>query len=64
MAEKSPVFEQTYEEYLSQIAELDFNFIADRLGVKVDGGDVIAPFFGKPYRVSVKGIADFPLQIL
>ena len=58
MAEKSPVFEQTYLDYLSQIAGLDFNFIADTLGVKIDGQDVIVPFFGKPYRISVKGIAE------
>lgn len=58
MAEKSQVFEQTYEDYLSRIAGLDFNFIADTLGVKVDGDDVIIPFFGKPYRVSTKAITD------
>ena len=58
MTQKSPVFEQTYKDYLSQIAELDFNFIADNLGVSVDGGDVVIPFFGKPYRVSANGISD------
>jgi len=58
MAEKSQVFDQTYEDYLSQIAGLDFNFIADTLGVKVDGGDVIVPLFGKSYRVSAQSITD------
>ncbi|MFC1879932.1 DUF3786 domain-containing protein [Thermodesulfobacteriota bacterium] len=58
MAEKSHVFEQTYEDYLSRIAGLDFNFIADTLGVKVDGDAVIIPFFGRPYRVSTKAITD------
>ncbi|MGB5747489.1 MAG: DUF3786 domain-containing protein [Desulfobacterales bacterium] len=58
MAEKSHVFEQTYEDYLSRIAGLDFNFIADTLAVKIDGDDVIIPFFGKPYRVSSKAITD------
>jgi hypothetical protein len=58
MAEKSQVFEQTYEAYLSQIAGLDFNFIAAKLGVEVDGEDVIIPFFGTPYRVSAQGISD------
>ena len=58
MAEKSEVFEQTYEAYLSQIAGLDFPFIADTLGVKVEGDHVAIPFFGKPYRVSPKGITD------
>ena len=58
MAEKSQVYEQTYKDYLTRISELDFNFIADRLGVTVDGEDVIIPLFGKPYRVSAKGITD------
>jgi len=58
MAEKSQVYEQTYEAYLSQISELDFNFIADTLGAKVDGEDIVVPFFGKPYRVSSKAITD------
>ena len=58
MAEKSKVFEQTYEDYLSQIAILDFNFIANTLSIIVDGEDVVVPFFGKPYRVSSKAITD------
>ena len=58
MAEKSQVFDQTYEDYLSQIAGLDFNFIADTLGVKVDNDDVIVPLFGKSYRVSAQSITD------
>jgi len=58
MAEKSQVFEQTYEDYLSQIAGLDFPFIADTLGVEVDGEDAVIPLFGKPYRVSNKAITD------
>ena len=58
MAEKSKVFEQTYEDYLSQIAILDFNFIANTLSIVVDGEDVVVPFFGKPYRVSSKAITD------
>jgi len=58
MAEKSEVFDRTYEAYLSQIAELDFNFIADNLGVRVEGKDAVIPFLGKPYRVSSKAITD------
>ncbi len=56
--EKSQVFEKTYEDYLIRIAALDFNFIADTLGVKVDGEDIIVPLFSKPYRVSAQGITD------
>ena len=58
MAEISPVFEKTYNDYLIRIAGLDFNFIADTLGVKVDGEDIIVPLFDRPYRVSAQGITD------
>ena len=55
---KIHVYEQTYRDYLSRIAELDLPFLADKLGIQIDGQQVIIPFFGKPYRVSAKGIAD------
>jgi hypothetical protein len=29
MAEKSQVFEKTYKDYLTRIADLDFNFVTD-----------------------------------
>jgi hypothetical protein len=56
--EKVHIYEQTYRNYLSRIAELDFPFLADKLGMQLDGRHVILPFFGKPYRVSAKGITD------
>ena len=56
--EKEHIFDQTYKDYLSRIAELDFPFIADKLGIQMDGQDAIIPFFGKLYRLSAKGITD------
>jgi len=56
--EKEHIYELTYKDYLSRIAELDFQFLADKLGMQLDGRHVIVPFFGKPYRISAKGIAD------
>ncbi|MDX2498365.1 MAG: DUF3786 domain-containing protein [Desulfobacterales bacterium] len=56
--EKEHVYEQTYKDYLSRIAELDFSFIADTLGIKLDGDEAVVPFFGKRYRVSKKAITD------
>ena len=56
MTEKSRVFEQTYENYLKQVAELDFKFIAPTLGAQVEGAEIIVPFFSRPYRISAKGI--------
>ena len=52
------VYEQTYRDYLSRIATLDFQFLADKLGLELDGQEVIIPFFGTSYRVSGNGIAD------
>jgi len=56
--EKSHIYEQTYQDYLSRIAELDFPFLAEKLGVQLDDQNVIIPFFGKPYRISAGGISD------
>ena len=58
MAKQSEVFDQTYEAYLTQIAELDLNFIAPTLGAEVDGDAIVIPFFGEPYRISAQGIVD------
>ena len=56
--EKRHVYEQTYKDYLSRIAELDSLYLADKLGIQLDGQTVIIPFFGKPYRISAKSITD------
>jgi len=56
--EKEHIYEQTYTDYLSRIAELDLPFLADKLGIQLDGQHVILPFFDKPYRISPKGISD------
>jgi hypothetical protein len=56
--EKEHIYDQTYKDYLSRIAELDFPFIADKLGIKIDGHQVVIQFFGKLYRLSAKGITD------
>ena len=54
--QKSSVFEETYHNYLAQIAELDFKKVADRLGAEMAGDELIIPFFGKPHRISAAGI--------
>ena len=56
MDEKSPAFEETYQIYLKRIGQLAFKPLAKNLGVTVEKDEVIVPFFGKPYRVSAKGI--------
>ncbi len=56
--QKSSVFEKTYRDHLSQIAQLDFGKIADRFGANIVGDDIIVPFFGKPHRISAEGLSD------
>lgn len=55
---KASVFEETYEKYLSQIAETDFAAKQEILGIKKEGDEAVIPLFGKPYRVSQRGISD------
>jgi len=58
MAEKSPVFEKIYKDYLDQVSRIDYKSKAEKLGGRIDGDDVIIPFFGRPYRLSEEGIVD------
>ena len=58
MTEKSSVFEETYTNYLAQIAGLDFKKIAGQLGAEMVGDEMIIPFFGIPHRISAAGISD------
>ena len=58
MTEKSSVFEETYTNYLAQIAGLDFKKIAAQLGAKLIGDEMVTPFFGVPHRISAAGISD------
>ena len=55
--QKSSVFEETYKNYLAQIAELDFARIAKRLGAEMSGDELIIPFLGNPHRVSTQGLS-------
>jgi hypothetical protein len=58
MSVKSPIFEKTYQDYLSRIAGLDLKALDAKLGIQVSEGKAIIPFFGKPYTVSGVGIYD------
>ena len=54
--EKEHVYEQTYNDYLARIADLDFKFAADKLDLQLNGEEIAISFFGSPYRISTKGI--------
>jgi hypothetical protein len=58
MSEQSQVFEKIHQEYLGQIANMDWAGLADRLGVAAEGDTLVIPLFGTPYRVSRQDIFD------
>jgi hypothetical protein len=55
---QSPVFEKTYQEYLEKVAKIDVRSIQEKLGVQLEGNVTIIPLFGRPTRVSARGIID------
>jgi hypothetical protein len=58
MNKKPHVFEKTYAEYLNQIAGINFEPLAEVLGITVEKGKITIPLFEKPYIVSEKNITD------
>jgi hypothetical protein len=58
MADKSPVFDETYKNYLSQIAKLELADYQVMLGFEIQDGQAIMPFFNTIYRINAKGIVD------
>ena len=58
MADQSSVFEKTYRDYLEQVTKIDLRSIQEKLGVRAEGNAIIIHLFGKPTRVSARGIID------
>jgi hypothetical protein len=58
MSVNNPIFEKNYSYYLEEIAKVDFRVIKDTLGCRVDGDQMVVPFFGRDYRVSRSGMTD------
>ncbi len=56
--EKEHVYERTYQDYLSRIAEIDLMFTADKLGLQTSGDEVLISLFNKSYRLSKDEIKD------
>jgi len=53
---RSGIFKKICSDYLKQIGRLDLRTIERKLGVRIEGNEVIIPLFGRPQRVSEKGI--------
>jgi len=56
MSAKPHVFEETYRNYLGQIAGMDFKSFEEIIGVNLEKDDVMVPFFGKLYQVTENSI--------
>ncbi len=55
---RAPVFDQTRQSYLEQIACLDFGALKDRLGIALEHDAAVVPVYGRPYRISPAGVMD------
>lgn len=55
---KSPVFEETYNKYLSHFSDIDLLPRAARLGAEFAGDALIIPYYEKPFRISIDGVFD------
>lgn len=58
MNEKLHVFDETYMEYIKQIAGINFEPLAEVLGIKIKKGKIMIPFLEKPYWIDEKSITD------
>ncbi len=56
MTSKSPIFEEIYKNYLAQLEGIDFSLRAERLGVALENGKALIPYFGQTYQVSSEGV--------
>lgn len=55
---QSPVFEETYQQYLVELRTLDIFARADLLGIERKGGALAIPLYGREYHVSCAGVID------
>lgn len=56
MTGTSPVFKETYTDYLAQVANADMTRLPGTLGVSVDQKTITVPLFGKPYVIHTDAI--------
>lgn len=58
MTNPSEIFEHHYQDYLKQLAEVDFTSVNTILGLDQDGDRLTIPFFNSTYSLSPRGIYD------
>lgn len=54
--QRSAVFEQTFQDYLKEIEQIDLSRRNDMLGVHLDRGGLVIPLYDRTYRLSADGI--------
>lgn len=54
--QRSAVFEQTFQDYLKKIGQIDLSGCNDMLGVHLDKGGLIISLYDRKYRLSADGI--------
>jgi hypothetical protein len=54
--QKASVFEQIYQDYLSQLRRVDLRTIAKRIGAAMEGDSILVPLFGQLYKISPRGV--------
>jgi Domain of unknown function (DUF3786) len=52
------VFKETFQNYLDQISKIDLHKRSETLGSRIEKDEMVVSFFGKPYRISGRGITD------
>jgi Domain of unknown function (DUF3786) len=55
---KRSVFKETYENYLDRIGKINLHKQSEKLGGRIEKGEMVVSFFGKPYGISSRGITD------
>lgn len=52
------VFDEIYEQYLTDVSTMDLSQVGNRLGIKIDGDTATIPLYSIPHTVSSTGVMD------
>ena len=58
-----PDFETTYTALRKQLTEIDYLAKNTSLGAKIQGNELVIPFYGIPHRISRSGVTDMAVGI-
>ena len=58
-----PDFETTYTALRKQLTEIDYLAKNTLLGAKIQGNELVIPFYGIPHRISRSGVTDMAVGI-